>query len=493
MNLARLARWADWWDYKMPPHCGVAWAFLLTGGLASPEGLALAAPALLVTGTAIGAWGYLVNDLSDIAPDRAAGRANAMASLAPPLRFAALAVCLVAAFAPALVPGYPREALPWLAACAIVPGIYSLRPVRLKERGVLGVAADAAGAYVLPILFLGALLLRPGDGPATVLVAAAAWGGVAGVRGILRHQLKDRAADAAADCRTFVTARDPAAVVRFLRTIVMPAELAAFGAVAWTMQDAAPALPWVYGGWLVHEFVKVALGFRQRFHAGDAEERHLPLSNNLFYESLFPMTLAAHLAAGGGAFLALPIAQVALFPRVWTALAADLWAGGTAIVARSQRSPLVAAVFGPVWNLDTQLGAEATLSTEGVERAGGVRLVVSRGGPEPWSVRAFRRRIGVFRGTRYHARVRVRADRPANVVFGLCEATQPWRGLGLHSEIAAGAEWRTLDLRFVASRSATSAQLYLWAGGAPATIEIDEMTIERDRARAAAAPAEPRP
>ncbi len=480
------ARWPEWWNSKMPPHFAVTWALLLVGGLSADEALPLAAAALLVSGIGIGAWGHLVNDLSDVQQDRDAGRRNSLAHLSPGARFAATLSCAALAFLPAIVVDYGREAILWLSACALVPAAYSLRPLRLKERGVLGVAADSAGAYVLPILFLGALL-APSDSDltaryASVVASAVAWGATAGVRGILRHQLHDRASDIAVGCRTFVTDHDPAGVIRFLRRVATPTEVLAFAALAWCLRPEAPALIWVYGSYLAYEALKAALGFRQRFHDDQSDEGvQLPLANNLFQESVFPVTLALAIASRGGAFVAVPIAQVLLFPRVLITSAVDVWRTVTSVSSQvAVWSAAIAAGVGRGWRIDVQSGAHARLDRVG---SGSVRVSVERVGAQPWSVRAYRVRPGVRRRSLYVARLRARADRPGTVAVGLCQAGRPWGGLGLHRELEVDEQWQSLEVRFRALSSSMRCQEYVWLGNAPIVVELAEMRVERDRGR----------
>ena len=91
----------------------------------------------------------------------------------------------------------------FLVAGLVMALAYSVRPIRLKERGFWGLPAAAAAQWGFPILAVSAV--EPGGWlrPAAWLLSAL---GVAiGLRWMAVHQLQDTAADRQADVRTYAS------------------------------------------------------------------------------------------------------------------------------------------------------------------------------------------------------------------------------------------------------------------------------------------------
>jgi len=199
--LARLSRWRDWSHSKLP---FVAAAGLLAG--TSPSRILL----VLATLVPWAAFGYGLNEIADRTTD---ARANAARSLAPAVQGVYLAATAAAALALSLL---------WSNGLVVAGGLalavaYSAPPLRLKERGALGVAAGAAAQWLLPVL--------AATDRATVLVLSFALG----VRWMLVHQLHDADADRDAGVRTFGAAH--ANLPRLIAAIFALEVVALFGAL----------------------------------------------------------------------------------------------------------------------------------------------------------------------------------------------------------------------------------------------------------------------
>jgi 4-hydroxybenzoate polyprenyltransferase len=153
------------------------------------------------------------NDLADRAEDRAAGKQRWIQRL-PLALGAALVLALAAAGAAVvLVSGASVAALGVYAGAVALGALYSLRPVRLKERGRLGLlaySAAGAGAFAaLPWAWLG------GPWPLGALPAAAVlldkW------VNLHFHQVVDYEADRARGSGTYAVRVGPARARRTLR------------------------------------------------------------------------------------------------------------------------------------------------------------------------------------------------------------------------------------------------------------------------------------
>lgn len=199
--------------------------------------------ALAVSAALLAGYGLVVNDWSDIEPDRSAGKPNSMASLSRTARLG-VAIALVAVGAvPWILVGLDRVGIATLALIYVLPLLYSARPVRLKERGGLGLVADAANALIAPAVFVVALFSRSGHA-STLLAgvtgsAVVLWAIGYGLRGIVLHQLADAQRDRAAGVRTFVTGAGPDAAQRFARA-VFPLEVVGLAAMLGVALARAP-------------------------------------------------------------------------------------------------------------------------------------------------------------------------------------------------------------------------------------------------------------
>lgn len=298
--------------------------------------------AQLVIAIAAGAvWVSLLNDLTDRGQDRAASKANRLEGKAP--AFIALALALPAlvgaGFAiawrddPALVTVFGTT---WL-----VFASYSLPPVRLKERGLAGVLADATGAHLLPAMIALLLAYRANALPPDprLLGAVALWSGGFGLRGILWHQLMDRASDARAGVATFVVRRGPKAAVRLARWVALPIELCGLAALLFLL--GAPLIALMLALYGAIAILRIALAGAHYTIVQEVPNYRLLLGE--FYDLLFPMALllVSVLAYPRDAIVLLACAVLAM-PRL-ASLAAEGWAivsGGARRLAGARRKSL---------------------------------------------------------------------------------------------------------------------------------------------------------
>jgi 4-hydroxybenzoate polyprenyltransferase len=245
-SIGRMARIAEWWDYKLIPILSIFYATALV------ENVSLAAmwPSLLALVCAVVACAVyvsFVNDVTDRADDRRADKPNRLADKPPWVLAVLLAVplCIGAAFSavwrddPILVAAYVCT---WAAF-----SLYSIAPVRLKGRGILGVVADAAGAHLFPAIVAALLALRAaGRAIDPVWIGGiVAWGLGCGLRGIVWHQIHDLEHDRKAGVRTFVLRHSRRGGMRLASWVALPLETIGLAVLLWRMQSLVPlaALP----------------------------------------------------------------------------------------------------------------------------------------------------------------------------------------------------------------------------------------------------------
>ena len=146
------------------------------------------------------AYGYLINDLADVELDRRAGKRNvfhetdrARATLIVILFLAAM---VVAGLPFVRQPGFLPLWVLWFLAASL----YSLPPVRLKEKGLLGLVATIAAQQPLPAAMGFAALGFLGNWGSWVFIAYITLRGICSDVG---HQMRDLERDEAAGASTF--------------------------------------------------------------------------------------------------------------------------------------------------------------------------------------------------------------------------------------------------------------------------------------------------
>lgn len=256
-RLLTMGRASEWWEYKLLPAIGIGYAVSLALGASPWAGLSGLGWAIvsLVPGAV---FVSLLNDLTDLADDAAAGKANRQAGRNPLLAVALIALCLAAGLVlawtwrddPLLVASY---ALGWTAYT-----LYSLPPFRFKHRGLAGVLCDAIGANVVPALLCAQLSARALEQqlPAAMAGIIAIWSLMFGLRGILWHQIGDLAADRMAGAQTYVALHGADRAARIASRIVFPVEvlsLAAIAVMAGPLVQVAGAVAAVLYAGLLHE------------------------------------------------------------------------------------------------------------------------------------------------------------------------------------------------------------------------------------------------
>ncbi len=223
-------RASEWWVHKFSPLLATVYATVgLLGGPLLPL---LGKLLVLVVALLVGAiYVSILNDWTDLADDEAGGKANRLAGRSALFIGAALGGCLLVGGAFGWYFWHLSKVSAWLYLAAwVVYSLYSLPPVRLKTRGLLGVLADASGAHLLPqLLVIAAVSAWLGRVvPDVWWVAVGTWALACGLRNIIWHQLGDAAADAQAGVDTLVSRWGFGRTQHLGQTLVFPLEVVAF-------------------------------------------------------------------------------------------------------------------------------------------------------------------------------------------------------------------------------------------------------------------------
>lgn len=233
----------EWWEYKSGPVLALLYGTALQSEVSLFDHWSTIAGIVLAL-AGVAAAANILNDATDIDADTARGKPNQMAGRPgwlPPLLWA-LTTSIGWVAAVWLQPGLVGLAI--YAANGLIFFLYSVRPIRLKTRGLAGAVADAAGAHTLPALF--AIVSFATASAAALdpiwLVLAVLWSFASGLRGILWHQLMDQENDRLSHGTTFVCRIGPVAARRVGEGIVFPIEVASLAGIIWWCGSPLPLM-----------------------------------------------------------------------------------------------------------------------------------------------------------------------------------------------------------------------------------------------------------
>jgi len=209
-KILRIIRSGEWWEYKLSPLLAIGYATALLNSASVYR----VAPWLLLIliSTIVGAtYVSVINDITDIQEDLAAGKSNRMSKINTRLRWI-IPTCCAAVGVLFLIFFYRDNLsrilylLPWISF-----SLYSFPPVRLKKRGLWGTFADACGSHVFISLLIIVSVDEVTQAPVdwSWFFAFAIWSFFYGLRGILWHQFTDRKHDLQINLATFATRADP--------------------------------------------------------------------------------------------------------------------------------------------------------------------------------------------------------------------------------------------------------------------------------------------
>ena len=310
-DLIGIIRADEWWEYKLVPILSTFYATALVLHVAASS-LWAGALSLLLAIVPAAIYASVINDVTDLAGDLAAGKRNGLAgrSRSTVAILIALAVCAGLLFAwlwrddAALLWYYLAT---WLAF-----SLYSLPPFRFKGRGAIGVLYDAAGEQLFPALVAVFLACRGAQRlvSAAWMASVAAWALAYGLRGIVWHQLTDVDNDRVADVRTFAR-RHPRAAAVIGTFVVFPLELGALAAMLWQIGSAWPPA-------FLALYVLYAVRSARRWQTAPVIVVPKPrffIVLQQFYSDLFPAALLITASVRDWRVLVVLAAHLLLFPR----------------------------------------------------------------------------------------------------------------------------------------------------------------------------------
>lgn len=201
-SIGRLIRWSDWYDSKIPFFMLAYYYLLRLGGNPRISDLVLMVP-LWVSLSALAAFGYMANDYFDVKIDALAGKRRPISRVPPATRVALLGLTITGGILSFVPFASNINALVLLLASYVLALTYSAPPIRLKERGALGMLSVSLAQRVLPLIVVFAIFDH--FGVDTLILSALSL--MIGLRWILIHQVHDRPLDEKAGVSTYVTGK----------------------------------------------------------------------------------------------------------------------------------------------------------------------------------------------------------------------------------------------------------------------------------------------
>lgn len=198
----RFIRWYDWGPGKLPLFVTLGSYIGITAADTAPPVIPFFFPLFLLFAGLHSALGYVVNDWGDREIDLRQGKENGFAGLSPTAAYGSLAIL----FAACLLSGLPFWSqfgfLPLWGTWVVLTCGYSLKPLRLKERGAFGLGISAVAQWTLPVFLAFAAMGELGRPDMFVFALASS---VTGATLELAHQRFDRARDLGTQTATFGT------------------------------------------------------------------------------------------------------------------------------------------------------------------------------------------------------------------------------------------------------------------------------------------------
>jgi 4-hydroxybenzoate polyprenyltransferase len=228
-QMIKLVRANAWWSYKLAPVLGTAYA---TAAIFNISLISLWSTLLfLLVALVIGAsYANVINNLCDQEEDQIGGKANYFIGRSNIF----IALSMIGCIVPGLIISGLLIQVP-LALCIYIGNwilftVYSLPPIRLKNRSFLGGLAIAVGESLVPQMLAIFLVTSNTDKPvlAIWLTTISIWAFASGFRSILWHQILDFENDHLAGINTFAVHASIQTLQRIGKWVVFPIEFVSF-------------------------------------------------------------------------------------------------------------------------------------------------------------------------------------------------------------------------------------------------------------------------
>ncbi|HXH20212.1 MAG TPA: UbiA family prenyltransferase [Chitinophagales bacterium] len=307
-------RFYTWWNYKLPPLFGIAFFFVLYTHLSFTVTLQrLAILIVCMIGTA--GFGHYLNDLTDIEADRISGKPNNASGHSTARKIFTLGLLLMLGLLPWFI-FYEASTLHFLVLVVFLLFVlYSVPPVRLKNRGFWGIFSDTLYAHAIPAVVVSLAITEEAqmtDKTFNLMLIIFVWQFFTGFRNIAFHQFEDFEQDRLTGTHTWAVRLGAEKMKRLCVRIIYPLELITFLLFLVALFQIS-----IFGGVLLLAMIT----FRLYIYLFIYEKGYLFSWRNYFsfvnnsYEEDIPITLLICLCISNPVFVFLLILYCILFPE----------------------------------------------------------------------------------------------------------------------------------------------------------------------------------
>lgn len=275
------------------------------------------------------ALGYLINDWADIRTDRLTSKKNYLSTLPPLKVILSLLLVLIIAITPWFFLKPCKLIIYMLILQVVFYILYSIPPFRFKNRGFLGILADAFYGHIIPVFVtINLFSCHVGTEPdfsveIKLFTALFTLLLMKGFRNIMLHQMADRKCDKKAGIKTFVVKYGGIFSLNVINRILLPLEVAFLLWLSFYISVFLAVFPWFlfaffiftymkFSMWLLFVLPKVQLRFKFLYFLND------------FYEDWFPFIVIGFLIKINPINILFLIVHMVLFPKSLFNFVADL-------------------------------------------------------------------------------------------------------------------------------------------------------------------------
>lgn len=309
-RVQQIGRFDQWWLYKIPMLLSVA-LLSLTQRTSRINDIWVLLSSILLLLAVGGIYAYILNDASDVKEDMASDKPNFFIGKSVILPCILALSCYSTSLVIMLFWHLPWPLIALHTINYAVFIVYSLKPVRGKERGYAGIVLGALGDACLPSLFILGFCAYSLEISFTLetYVALGLWSLAIGVKYMTWHQLMDRDRDLKNGISTFVSQQGGSTASALVYALWWPLELFIFALfmvkfssvilwIALAMQISLELLRWLCMGRLI------VILFDPKHHTIVLQE---------FYELFLPLSIIAILITKDESHWVLTIVFTLLF------------------------------------------------------------------------------------------------------------------------------------------------------------------------------------
>jgi 4-hydroxybenzoate polyprenyltransferase len=474
LHFTKTIRSRDWWNYKTPLVLAAAYGAAYLSSI-DHDTIFMSVGLVIWYVFALGSFGYVLNDLCDIEEDRLADKVNQMGPFSRFARVVILSGVVVIGFIPIALLSPPFA----LSVCFLnylFPVLYSVKPIKLKERGLWGVIFDAAGAHVLPALYAITLVYESAgvnliNEQVVFTLTFSILTGLIGLRGILNHMQHDRENDKASGISTFVMHLSEHRFIFLIKSLFV-LEGAFFILLALSLPSVTLSLLVGFIFYVTIMLSKYLIGWTWQYQENNQIKQNfrLPLQDSNFYLNWVPVILLAGLLLQDLVWAGILVIHVVLFfsNYVEEYVQIDLF---FAELKRElmQRAKLMCEEYQGKRELQLY-GGHIDSKDDGsftivAEKNHKLVITLIQSGTNLWKSKFRWDTAFLVPNTEYKLIFSAQSESEMDIVLGFWQDDAPWKNLGLYQVIKLSPEFQ--EFEYTINTPAESEPYYvgLWLGG----------------------------